>query len=146
MAKFVRNDVPKLSPEGKTGLANALIALSAEAGLKSQRDADASDTALIAAGRKALGGDGIGCAECHAFGAPDPNAAGPDLTGYGSREWLTAFIADPAHTRFYGTNNDKMPSFGKEGRLTPTEIGLLTDWLRGEWYDAGEAKSAVLKE
>jgi ubiquinol-cytochrome c reductase cytochrome b subunit len=146
MAAFVRDDVPKLSPEGKTALANAILALSAEAGLKSQREADVSDAARIADGKRALSGTGINCADCHAFGAPDPNATGPDLTGFGSREWLTAFIADPAHPRFFGANNDKMPSFGKEGRLTPTEIGLLADWLRGEWYEAGEAKVEGRKE
>jgi ubiquinol-cytochrome c reductase cytochrome b subunit len=146
MATFVREDVPKLSPEGKTALANAILALSAEAGLKSQRDADKRDDARIADGKKALGGTGINCADCHAFGAPDPNATGPDLTGFGSREWLTAFIADPAHPRFFGANNDKMPSFGKEGRLTPAEIGLLADWLRGEWYEAGDAKAEARKE
>jgi ubiquinol-cytochrome c reductase cytochrome b subunit len=134
MAKFVRDDVSKLSAEGKTQLAHTLIALSAEADLKSQRAADVRDTMLIADGKKAF--DAVGCAECHAFGAPDPNAAGPELTGFGSRAWLTAFIADPAHPRFFGKNNDRMPSFGPSGQLTEREIGLLADWLRGEWYEA----------
>ncbi len=135
MAKFVRDDTAKFTPAQKTQLANAILALSAEAGLKSQHDADVRDVTLIADGKKAIGAGGLGCADCHAFGAPDPTATGPELTGYGSRAWLTAFIADPAHPRFFGTNNDKMPSFGKEGRLTPAEIGLVADWLRGEWYE-----------
>jgi ubiquinol-cytochrome c reductase cytochrome b subunit len=134
MAKFVRDDVPKLSTEGKTQLAHTIIALSAEAGLKSQRTDDARDTALIADGKKAFGA--IGCADCHAFGAPDANPTGPELTGFGSRAWLTAFIADPAHPRFYGKNNDRMPAFGPSGQLSEREIGLLADWLRGEWYEA----------
>ena len=60
---------------------------------------------------------------------------GPDLTGYGSREWMIAFISDPSQERFYGENNDRMPSFLSEGILTPIEIGLLVDWLREEWYE-----------
>ena len=63
----------------------------------------------------------------------------PDLTGWGSREWLVGIITDPTHERFYGDSNDRMPSFGKadEGAapmLTPQQIGLLADWLRGDWY------------
>ena len=35
----------------------------------------------------------------------------PDLTGYASREWLTAFLSNPADKRFYGDKNDRMPAF-----------------------------------
>jgi hypothetical protein len=27
-----------------------------------------------------------------------------------------------------------MPAFSPDGILTSTEIGLVADWLRGEWY------------
>ena len=71
------------------------------------------------------------CAECHHFHDANADATdAPDLTGYGSQDWLAAMIGDPAHARFYGKKNDRMPSFAK--RLTPKEIGFLAEWLRGE--------------
>jgi mono/diheme cytochrome c family protein len=27
-----------------------------------------------------------------------------------------------------------MPAFGEEKRLSTQEIGLIVDWIRGEWY------------
>ncbi|MFM7102717.1 MAG: hypothetical protein ACKO3N_16285 [Verrucomicrobiota bacterium] len=43
-------------------------------------------------------------------------------------------IRNPAHPRFYGSKNDRMPRFGEDGSLNPAQIGLLADWLRGDWY------------
>jgi ubiquinol-cytochrome c reductase cytochrome b subunit len=71
--------------------------------------------------------------ECHTFHDSGEDNA-PSLTGYGSREWLIAFITNPEHERFYGEDNDRMPAFGEEKSLTPQEIGLVADWIRGEWY------------
>ena len=72
-------------------------------------------------------------------------AKGPDLTGYGSRDWLIGIIGNPAHKRFYGKENDRMPAYAesatdaKKNVLSRQELELLADWLRGEWYEAGEA-------
>ena len=72
------------------------------------------------------------------------------MTGYGSREWLAGIIADPAHKRFYGKENDRMPAYAesatdvKKNLLSPREIQLLVDWLRGEWY-SGAPDSAELE-
>ena len=63
----------------------------------------------------------------------------PDLTGYGSRDWLLAFIANPAADRFYGKQNDRMPAFAPhepgspQNQLSPETIGLIADWLRHDW-------------
>jgi ubiquinol-cytochrome c reductase cytochrome b subunit len=102
--------------------------------LKDQREADRRDAVLIDEGRKLLGGNTVRCSDCHQFHSEDPTATGPDLTGYGSREWLVAFLNSPASERFYGKTNDRMPAFGAGKRLTAQEIGLLADWLRGEWF------------
>jgi len=51
------------------------------------------------------------------------------------------FVSNPAHDRFYGERNDRMPLFGEEKSLTPQEIGLVADWLRGEWYQPGEQEN-----
>ena len=48
-------------------------------------------------------------------------------------------IANPAHPRFYGKDNDRMPAFGDDKLLTPEQIELVTDWLRGEWYEGESA-------
>ena len=131
MVSWIQNHVPSYTPAEKETLRQTLLALSAEAQLTSQHSLDLRDSALIDAGRVSLR-DPKSCGECHTF--HDAGKGSPDLTGYGSREWLTAFIADPAHTRFFGDNNDRMPSFLTEKTLSPKEIGFIADWLRGEWY------------
>lgn len=133
MVKYVQKRIGGLKPESLPDLAKVVAALSAEAQLPRQRAADAAEAGIIEAGRSLIRGKEFNCVECHAFRQPDDSATAPELTGYGSRAWLTAFIADPAHGSFYGRRNDRMPRFGAEGVLTPTEIGLLVDWLRGDW-------------
>jgi ubiquinol-cytochrome c reductase cytochrome b subunit len=136
MVKYVKQDVASFDEAGKKELAQAIVALSAEARLKSQRDQDKLDEALIATGTKALIGAKLSCIDCHRFHEEGEElGTAPDLTGYGSREWVIGIINNPEHKRFYGAKNDRMPAFGEEKQLTPHEIGLVTDWLRGEWYE-----------
>jgi ubiquinol-cytochrome c reductase cytochrome b subunit len=141
MVRFVKKDVAAYTPEQKEQLRKVVIALSAEAKLKSQHALDAKDASEIAAGRELAKGD-IACTDCHAFGKPDENASAPDLTGYGSREWLVTFISNPAHPNFYGKRNDRMPRFGEEKILDAKALGLLADWLRGEWYEPATTAKA----
>lgn len=136
MVKFVKEDVASFGEDEKKLLQDGIVALSAEAQLGSQRDLDRRDEARIAAGTTALTGDTLGCMECHRLhDNGDDSGIAPDLTGYGSRDWLIAFISNPSHERFYGRRNDRMPKYGEEKQLTPQEIGLVADWLRGEWYE-----------
>ena len=117
-----------------------IAALSHEAALKAQQDADGRDAANITAGNKLIAED---CADCHTFHGKGGGAGGkgPDLTGYGSRDWIINLVSDPAHQRFYGKENDRMPAFAasstdvKKNVLTRQELELLTDWLRGDWYE-----------
>ena len=132
MVSWIQNHVANATDAQKTDLHNMLLALSAEAQLKSQTVMDKRDSALIDIGRNIIRDPKAGCGECHTF--HEAGKGSPDLTGYASREWMIAFISDPAHTRFFGDNNDRMPSFGKEKTLTPRELGLVADWLRGEWF------------
>lgn len=134
MVDYVKGDIGDFSADEMALLHKAVAALSAEAKLKAQRDADARDAADIEEGRRQLVGPIMNCAECHVF-HDEGEDSGPDLTGYGSREWLIAFISDPAHERFFGSSNDRMPSFGTDKQLAEQEIGLVADWLRGEWYE-----------
>jgi ubiquinol-cytochrome c reductase cytochrome b subunit len=134
MVKWVKESA-EFDAAQKKDLEKAIFALSAEAKLPAQKAVDARDAALIEEGKKLMNEPLLDCTSCHKFGEIDNSGDGPDLTGFASREWLTAFISDPAHARFFGDNNDRMPSFGplKEKILTEKEIGLVADWLRGDW-------------
>ncbi len=87
-----------------------------------------------AAGRKLISGE-LGCTACHRFHAEGEVGSAPDLTGYGSRQWLIAFVSDPRHERFYGERNDRMPAFAPaenddaRNLLSQRELALLVDWL-----------------
>lgn len=75
-----------------------------------------------------------GCILCHQLDHPEVSGAGmalgPDLTGYGSPEWLGGIIMDSSQPRFYGRQNSGMPKFAH--RLRNQEIQLLTDWILAE--------------
>ena len=75
--------------------------------------------------------DGRSCIECHDIDSEDEGSA-PDLTGYGSREWLIAFIENPEDARFYGKKNDRMPCYGRDEKLKEEEIAILVDWIRSK--------------
>ncbi len=132
MVDFVQETLADLDDESRQALSDAIIALSAEAHLPAQRELDQRDQQRIAQGRVAIA-ETLGCTDCHRFHDAGELGSAPDLTGYGSREWLIGVIRNPAHERFYGENNDRMPAFGK--RITDREIGLLADWLRGDWFE-----------
>ena len=83
--------------------------------------------------------DTSSCVDCHKFRDAGDLGSAPDLTGWGSKEWLVRFLSNPAHDDFYMSNNDRMPAFGKKGPgptiqplLSAEEIELLAKWLRGE--------------
>lgn len=131
MVKFVVKDAANFTPEQLGAISTAL---SAEAQLPAQAAADQRDTTLIAEGRTFMATDSARCTECHQFRKPDADATAPDLTGYASREWLIGLISNPRHERFYGKRNDRMPAFSEEKILDAQAIGLVADWLRGDWF------------
>lgn len=133
MVRFVKKDIAGFSAGEKEQLRKVIAAVSAEAGLRSQAALDQTDAALIAEGRALAANDTMRCTECHQFRKPDEEATAPDLTGYGSREWLVQFIGNAAHARFYGRRNDRMPAFATDQTLDAKAIGLISDWLRGDW-------------
>ncbi len=132
MVDYVLEEIPKLDEAGKQQLEDALVALAAEAELPSRKEADKADAARIEKGRIALGEKGLNCVDCHLFRS-EGGGTGPDLTGWGSREWTIGIISDPTHKRFYDRRNDRMPSYGPKGELTQQQIELVTDWLRGDY-------------
>jgi ubiquinol-cytochrome c reductase cytochrome b subunit len=94
----------------------------------------------VAAGRQIIVKD-FACVECHKFHGDGEIGNAPDLTGYASRDWLTAFLNNPADKRFYGEKNDRMPAFALHpndptaNRIAPQELAILVSWLRGQWYE-----------
>jgi ubiquinol-cytochrome c reductase cytochrome b subunit len=131
MVRLILDDVPAYKPDEKAQLDKMLIAISAEAKLPAQIDADIRDATIIEEGKKLLTDITLDCTDCHAFHSIQ-GGTGPDFTGYGSAKWLKEFIKNPAHDRFYGKRNDRMPIFGDSGRLSERELDLLVRWMRGE--------------
>ncbi|MEX0611953.1 MAG: cytochrome b N-terminal domain-containing protein [Pirellulales bacterium] len=124
--------------EFRRKIENVIFALAAEAGHNPGMAADSAER--IAAGRDAIVKE-FACIDCHKFHDDGEFGLAPDLTGYASRDWLTAFIANPEHERFYPEINDRMPAFAPHvdnpaaNRLSAEELALLVSWLRGEWYE-----------
>ena len=93
---------------------------------------------LITGGLAEVLASGTSCVDCHKFHDAGDLGSAPDLTGYMSRDWLLAFIRNPASERFYGANNDRMPAFAPHddpqlNQLDDHSLGLIVDWLRGNW-------------
>jgi ubiquinol-cytochrome c reductase cytochrome b subunit len=137
MYGFIKENFADFKPEEQQ---QVIETLSHEARLKSQQNADDHDTANITAGKAFIAEN---CTGCHAFQSKSrgDDGKGPELTGYGSRDWIISFVSNPAHERFYGKQNDRMPAFAetaadtKKNVLSQQELELLADWLRGDWYE-----------
>ena len=48
---------------------------------------------------------------------------------------MVKFLNNPAHPDFYDNRNDRMPAFGEKQILSEQQIGMIVDWLRGDWYE-----------
>jgi ubiquinol-cytochrome c reductase cytochrome b subunit len=137
MVGYVRDEMADPAKWKPEEIESVAVALAAEAGLP-----DPAATAAQLERGRALIADTDRCGGCHNF---HDNGTGlgsaPDLTGWGGREWIAGLVADPAAERFYGDDNDRMPAFEK--LLTVEQIGLLADWLRGDWYRPAGAHGAA---
>lgn len=140
MAMWLADHIPEDEDE-VTMRENVVLALSYQARLNSQAALDVRDSSRIASGIAFMRNTSSGCAECHKF--QDVGTDSPELTDWGSRDWTIAFVHDPAHQRFFGRDNDRMPSFGTEKSLTPREIEMVVDWLRGEWNTPKTGKTTT---
>jgi ubiquinol-cytochrome c reductase cytochrome b subunit len=70
-----------------------------------------------------------GCTECHLLDGIGTGDA-PDLKGWVSPAWLSAFIREPGHSRFYGSINE-MDAFDAD-HLSPAELRVVIAWLRSQ--------------
>jgi ubiquinol-cytochrome c reductase cytochrome b subunit len=130
MVEFVQTNLKDLDDQQKKALQDVIAAVSAEARLPSQSKLDA-DTAAIQRGQKAVV-DTFSCMDCHKFHDDGELGTAPDLTGYGSFEWLVLMISNPEHERLYQDRNDRMPAFGESKELSQEQIEHLAHWLRGD--------------
>ena len=131
MVRFVLGDIADYNAAEKKQLKQAIVALSAEAGLEYQKDADKASAADIKAGRRAMNEDNLMCSDCHAIPGMKESGSGPDLIGYGSRKWLIAFMKDPEHKEaphYYSTRWNEMPKFDE--KLTEKQMGQIADFIR----------------
>jgi ubiquinol-cytochrome c reductase cytochrome b subunit len=128
---------------------DVVLAVSSESGLPGEAVADLDKR--IAAGREIIVNE-FSCTDCHKFRDNGELGSAPDLTGYASREWLTAFLSNPAAERFYSDKNDRMPAFAAHptdpsvNRLSPQELSLIVSWLRHEWYEPASTPDAAAKK
>jgi len=142
MVSFVDDNLVDLDEEQQTALTALIAALSAEAKLPAQAEADAKamEDGLIEEGVTALT-ETFSCTDCHQFHDYE-NEGAPDLIGWGSQEWLTGMISNPEADRFYNGNNDRMPRFHRKGHptslLSAEDVDLLARWIRGERLSKSE--------
>lgn len=130
MVYWLADHIPE-SDEERVTRGHVVLALSSQAQLASQAALDQRDSDKIAAGIAFMRNTSSGCAECHKF--QDVGTDSPELTGWGSRQWMIDFVHDPSHPRFFGRDNDRMPSYGPEKSLSDREIEMVVDWIREEW-------------
>ncbi|HUE71378.1 MAG TPA: cytochrome b N-terminal domain-containing protein [Pirellulaceae bacterium] len=152
MVNFVKDNLTELDDENKAKRDSIIAALSAEAALPAQAELDkqSMEDGSLEKGKTALAeawdATSTSCIDCHKYHDEGDLGGAPDLTGYGSQDWLVKMITDPTHEEMYRDTNDRMPSFGvdppgaKQSLLTGEEIDLLARWLRGENLDAAAAK------
>ena len=174
MLKFLKNNLnPKeMDEDDQKDLDSIVAALSAEAKLPSQVEMDKRDAELIDDGLFAMGEDALACTDCHTIQGEGKSRA-PLLTGYASRDWTIDFIKNPEHENFYprkkvaedATEEEKkaaeypngmMPVFGpkfdadgeeeRPAQLSDKDIGLIVDWIRGDYYKAPAKKDAAKKD
>ncbi|MGY8776884.1 MAG: cytochrome b N-terminal domain-containing protein [Longimicrobiales bacterium] len=134
MVRFVQRGIAGFDDDQRAALRNVVLAVSAEAQLPSQAAADEADQDAIREGRIAISSEAIDCTRCHTYADVAEGDVAPVLTGWASREWIVGMLRNPSHPLYYADNNDRMPAFGDEGILSEAEIGLVADWLRGDWY------------
>ena len=146
MVRYVEGPFAELEEEEQRAI---VAALSAEARLASQSQIDQKDSASIAKGRELIVEH---CARCHRFHDQGPLGPAPDLTGYGSHEWLMGIVIDPTHAWFYGQRNDRMPVYLEvpeepaKNRLSAGDVSLVSRWLRGEWYEPSDPQAVAVPE
>jgi ubiquinol-cytochrome c reductase cytochrome b subunit len=148
--RFVKGDMTQWVAEnvtsGKVKVDELDAVVEFLASLSGHKEIGAIDDEKVRKGQEffVLGSDAVSgtCYDCHAMKVSDDPAdlfkepstqiatGAPELTGYGSADWLHAFIRDPGQKRFYGSHN-AMPAFAEQ--LSEQDFEMLVDWLLHRW-------------
>ncbi len=132
MVQWARKNIPLMTEREIAAVAAFVIHQPGDA------ESAAADPELMALGRRVFSSGNSagaqGCVMCHQLDHPEVSGSGiglgPELTRYGSPEWLGGIIMDSSQPRFYGSQNSGMPRFAH--RLRNQEIQLLTAWILEE--------------
>ncbi len=91
---------------------------------------------IFETGKIPVGAFESNCIDCHSLQPIGEEmllgevGAAPSLTNYAGKDWLTEFLQNPGHEKYYGSYN-AMPAFGE--RLTKKELDLLVRWMVGDY-------------
>ncbi|MDB5341806.1 MAG: qcrB [Schlesneria sp.] len=145
MSSWCKDNQKALTDPANTESLKALVEFLTSQG--GRTDLGTFDEKLVTEGKEIFKGGTLksgtlssSCVDCHAMkvaGESTPLSEGagagyPTLTGYAGRDWLKAFLRDPAHADFYGDKNTMMVFDDK--RLSEKELDLLVNWMAGEYY------------
>jgi ubiquinol-cytochrome c reductase cytochrome b subunit len=127
MVYYVQGDLPGYVEDlGQEKLDVLIEGLAAEARKDKPSEPEEAVVAAI---------EEFGCADCHKFYDSGDLGYGPDLTGYGSRDWLIGIISDPEGERFYPDSNDNMPAYHGEPEepdqnlLSRKQVEMIADFI-----------------
>ncbi|MGE5194038.1 MAG: c-type cytochrome, partial [Deltaproteobacteria bacterium] len=136
MATWAKDNVPNMKEKEIDAVVEFLVAQS------HRTDMAPPNEELVQQGRDFFegGSDTVetSCLGCHemkingeALGSSGLTPA-PELTGYGSEEWLRDFLLDRGAARHYGKRN-AMPSY--KDRMSEKDFDILLRWMRHRWYE-----------
>jgi len=135
---FGKTKIDDMKPMGKLGEDKLRAATEFLFSLGQEQGDPAFDKALADKG-KAIFLDK--CLDCHVYEGQGANVLdGPDMTGYGSRAWLSRQIADGSV--HYGDLN-KMPKFSDD--LDEHDISMLSSFLRQQRFKRIDFKVEAAK-
>ncbi len=146
MVRFVTRDVAAFDETQRRDLNKVLLALAYESDLPGSGPMDRATATTVVEGRQLFGSEEIGCARCHTYGEFTERSTAPTLNGWGSRDWILGLLHDPRGEGYYRDRNDRMPRFGADGILSERDLGLIVDWLRGDWYEAPTPETTSITE
>lgn len=121
------DDMPSQSKLGEDALNNVAEFLFEQG--RTPREPAANPT-MVAAGEQTFR---TKCMACHTFKGEgdDDGIGGPNLTGYGSLEWIRRQITDPGSPLQYGEMNH-MPTFADE--LSEHDADMVAQYLRAQRF------------
>jgi ubiquinol-cytochrome c reductase cytochrome b subunit len=132
MDDWVKRQYKRVGSKGKADLEKSLEQVATWLG--SHPRGREWDNSPLAKGFQAF--KDLNCTECHRYSPKrDKDFETPDLTGYGSAEWLRLMIMAPGHPRRYGDTN-QMPVFrpieGAGGEMVKQEYAAAVGKLRDQ--------------